>query len=641
MIKNNFWVRGLLLVYLLLYTLVVSSMSLTEQRDSFFKAEKLLKKGDESAFLIEMNALRDYALYPYLQYQRLKTQLHKEKEIQLFLTAYKDSRYASLLRRYWLLSMAKKGQWTRFIEHYQPSKKMSLQCHFHLAQYKTGDTQVALEAAKKLWLKPQSAPKACHALFAIFKSSLLYDQDLAWKRFKMALRKGKKRNLALAHALVKNMPKSARKSAQLWLKVYNKPMLITQSKKWNTKDAKAGDIFAQGIYRLSRKHLDLAIRTWDAQKNDFKMDRDTSDYVEKRLGLVLAYRGKATEAHAYLSQLANPDKEARQWRVRVALRKQNWQLVSDALENLTDEEKAEEKWRYWLARALEKTDAVKEAKLIYTELAKERSYYGFAAADKIQANYQLNDHPIILVPNALDTLKQQPEFKIIKELFALNRDKEAKWDWWFSVKQLDNEGIKTAAKLAQEWGMLQTAVFTVAKAKYWDDMILRFPIVFKEQIIQHAKAANLKPALVFGLIRQESVFNELAGSQVGARGLMQIMPATGRQIARELGVKWRSKSSLYEPETNLKFGTYYYKKQIDRFDGQVALAAAAYNAGPHRVKKWRPKKPMAMDIWIETIPFDETRKYVAIVLANIIIYQQRLQDQGLTMQKFLSKVQPR
>jgi soluble lytic murein transglycosylase len=638
--KNKLLMGFFLFISLWLYALSISAMTLTEQRQSFFKAEKMLKKGDEAGFLTEMNGLRDYALYPYLQYQRLKVNLGKEKEIKLFLTAYKNSRYANLLRRYWLVSMAKKGLWTNFIEHYQPSKKIALQCYYHLAQYKTGERINALEAAKELWLKPESSPKACNALFDILKKSSLYNQALVWKRFKAALRKGKKRNIALARYLAKNMSGSAKKSARLWLKVYSKPMIITNTKKWDTRDLKAGEIFSQGIYSLSRKQLDLAINTWRRYKNDFKMDNETTDYVEKRLGLISAYRGKVTQAYTHLSKVINPDEETRDWRVRVALRKQNWQQVSESLENLTSIEKTQEKWRYWLARALEKTDAKVDANLIYAELAKERSYYGFAAADKVQLPYQLNDKPILLATNALKNLEKKPAFKIIKELFALNRNKEAKWDWWFSVKQLDNEGIKTAAKLAQKWGMIQMAVFTVAKAKYWDDMELRFPIVFREQISRHAKNQNLEPAMVFGLIRQESVFNELAGSHVGARGLMQVMPATGRQIARELGVKWRFASSLYEPDTNLKFGTYYYKKQLDKFDGQLALAAAGYNAGPHRVKKWRPKKPMAMDIWIETIPFDETRKYVSIVLMNIIIYQQRLQEKGLKMQDFLSKVQP-
>ncbi|MDQ7089526.1 MAG: transglycosylase SLT domain-containing protein [Methylococcales bacterium] len=640
MMKNNFLMRGFLVICLLLTALPISALSLTEQREAFFNAEKLLKKGNETEFLIAKRGLRDYALYPYLHYHYLKTHLDKDKEIQLYLTAYNKSRYANLLRRYWLVSMAKKGQWTKFIANYQPSKKQSLQCYYHLAQYKTGETNLALKAAKGLWLSPTSLPKACNPLFSIFEKSSEYTQDLIWERFKIALRKGKKKNIALANYLAKTMSGSAKKSAQLWLKVYNKPMIITNPKKWNTEDAKAGDIFSQGIYRLSRKHLELAISTWDRYQKEFKMTTESADYAKKRLGLVLAYRGKPSRAYRYLSDLTNPDAEARQWRIRVALRKQNWPLVSESLANLTDDEKKEEKWRYWLARTLEKTKEYEHANSIYTELAKERSYYGFASADKVQAAYQLNDKPIVLTNMALANLKQRPEFKMIKELFALNRTKEAKWDWWFSVKNMNNEDIKTAAKLAQEWGMVQTAVFTVAKAKYWDDMDLRFPLLFKEQIKHHAKNQNLKPAMVFGLIRQESVFNELAGSQVGARGLMQIMPATGRQIARELGVKWRSASSLYEAETNLKFGTYYYKKQLDKFDNQAALAAAGYNAGPHRVKKWRPKEPMAMDIWIETIPFDETRKYVSVVLANIIIYQQRLKDSGLKMQDFLSKVQP-
>jgi soluble lytic murein transglycosylase len=639
--KNKLLMGVFLFISLWLYALSISAMTLTEQRQSFFKAEKMLKKGNDAGFLTEMNGLKDYALYPYLQYQRLKKNLNKEKEIKLFLTAYKGTRYASLLRRYWLVSMAKKGRWINFTEHYQPSKKVSLQCYYHLAQYKTGNREVALAAAKKLWLKPESSPKECNALFHVFKTSPLYNQALVWQRFKTAIRKGKKKNIALARYLAKNMSGSARKSAQLWLKVYGKPMIITEAKKWNTSDPKAGEIFSQGIYGLSRKQLNLAISTWERYKNDFKMDIGTTNYVVKRLGLISAYRGKPTQAYTYLSKVVNPDEEARDWQVRMALRKQNWQQVSESLARLTAEEKTQEKWRYWSARTLEQTDAKVDANLIYAKLAKERSYYGFAAADKLQLPYQLNDNPILLAENALGNLEQKPAFRMIKELFALDRNKEAKWDWWFSVKQLDNEGIKTAAKLAQEWGMIQTAVFTVAKAQYWDDMALRFPIVFREQISRHAKNQNLKPAMVFGLIRQESVFNELAGSHVGARGLMQIMPATGRQIARELGVKWRSARSLHEIETNLKFGTYYYKKQLDKFDGQLALAAAGYNAGPHRVKKWRPKKPMAMDVWIETIPFDETRKYVSVVLMNIIIYQQRLQEKGLKMQDFLSKVQPR
>lgn len=612
MMRNNFLVAIFWLGCLFLFTTNSYSATLTEQRESFLKAESLLKKGREADFLTQMNGLKDYAMYPYLQYRWLKNNLNKEKEIKVFLSTYKDSRYAEILRDKWLAAAAKQGQWQKVVEFYEPSRKTAAQCYYHLARYKTGEKQAALAEAKALWLKPRSQPPACNGLFAVFKKSSLFSQDLVWQRFLAALDKGKKKNLRLAGYLVKQMSSANKKRAQLCLK----------------------------IRQMSRKKLNSAIKKWESEKHNFKNDTDTTDFVEKRLGLVLAYRGQPSSSYKYLSKLTNPDAEARKWRVRSALRIQDWQKVVASLNNLSTEEKQEEKWRYWQARASEQTGEKTKAKALFTELAKERSYYGFASADKMKTAYQLNDNPIVVDAKAVDKLKQKAEFKMVKELFALGRKKQAKWDWWFTVKRLDIEGIKAASKLAQGWGMTQTAVFTIAKAKYWDDMDLRFPILFKEQIHAQAKKQNLEPAMVFGLIRQESVFDELAGSHVGARGLMQIMPATGRVIARELGEKWRSASVLYDPETNLRYGTYYYKQQLDRFDGQLALAAAGYNAGPHRVTKWRPSKPMAMDIWIETIPFDETRKYVSIVLANVLIYQQRLKRGNLKMKDFLSKVQP-
>ncbi|MCK5926146.1 MAG: transglycosylase SLT domain-containing protein [Methylococcales bacterium] len=641
MIKNHLLKRSFIFIFLFSYTLSVAALSISEQREVFFRAEKLLKQGHESSFLIEMEQLRDYALYPVLQYQYLSKHPEQEREIQSFLTRYKHSRYANSLRRQWLISIARQGRWSHFMNAYQPTKNISLQCYYHLAQYETGNRDVAMEAAKKIWLKPYSLPDNCNPLFSVFKRSSFYNQALLWQRFEIAMRKGKKKNIALASALIKNMDSSGRQSAQLWLKVRRKPILVTQPHNWNTRDPKAGKIFAQGLYLIARKKTDLAISTWNAYQRDFQIDAVTRDYVEKRLGLVSAYQGNVSTAYHHLSKVSNPDLEAKEWRVRAALRQQNWQYVKDSLTMFSAEEKNQEKWRYWLARASEKLNDHSRANQLYRDLAKERSYYGFASADKINAPYQLNDRPIIMSESDLRRFEQQPEFSIVKELYALSRDKQAKKDWWFIIKHSDNEKIKHAAKLAQRWGMIQTAIFTVAKAKYWDDVALRYPLLFRHQIIAESQVQNLNPAMVFGLVRQESVFNERAGSRVGAKGLMQIMPATGKQIARELGVRWRSSNSLYNPDTNLQFGTYYYKKQINRFDGQLALAAAGYNAGPHRVKKWRPYRPMAMDIWIETIPFDETRKYVSVVLRNTLIYQQRLQGRGLKMQHFLSVVQPR
>jgi soluble lytic murein transglycosylase len=190
--------------------------------------------------------------------------------------------------------------------------------------------------------------------------------------------------------------------------------------------------------------------------------------------------------------------------------------------------------------------------------------------------------------------------------------------------------MTVAAKLAQLWHWDQVAIATLVKADYWDDLGLRFPVYYSSQVHANAGLQDLDPAIVFGLIRQESIFNKDAESAVGARGLMQVMPKTGMQIAHDLNEKWQSDGSLFNPDVNVRYGAFYYKQLLKQFNGHFALAIAAYNAGAGRVGKWLPGfAAMPADIWIETIPFKETRKYVTSVLSYAIIYQQLMLDSPL------------
>jgi soluble lytic murein transglycosylase len=181
----------------------------------------------------------------------------------------------------------------------------------------------------------------------------------------------------------------------------------------------------------------------------------------------------------------------------------------------------------------------------------------------------------------------------------------------------------------------------LAKAGYWDDLVLRFPLGYMPQVQNNADRYRLGPAMVLGLMRQESMLDSNALSSAGARGLMQLMPKTGRQIARELKEPWSSETSLFDPDVNISYGTYYYKSLLNRYNGHAALATAAYNAGPARVAKWLPQgEAMAADIWIETIPYKETRKYVISVLSYIIIYQHRIREGALKMKDFMTDIPP-
>jgi soluble lytic murein transglycosylase len=218
---------------------------------------------------------------------------------------------------------------------------------------------------------------------------------------------------------------------------------------------------------------------------------------------------------------------------------------------------------------------------------------------------------------------------------------QAKSQWWFALARLDKSYTQAASKLAQQWGWDEVAIFTLAKIQYWDDVKIRFPLGFVDNINLASSTHKLNPILLYGLIRQESAFNQNARSRVGASGLMQIMPKTGKLIAKALKEPWRGSKSLLDPATNIKYGAYYYQSLLDKFDGDFAVALAAYNAGPHNAKKWLPKiKTRPADIWIETIPFYETRHYVATVLSYAMIYQLRTRTSHLMMKHLTQDIKP-
>jgi soluble lytic murein transglycosylase len=610
----------------------VLSNPIEQQRIDFLSAEQAINQGNDAIFLPLSTGLVDYPLYPYLQYQWLSNHLLDTDKILAFLASYSDSRYAPMLRNKWLAYLADQQRWREFIQNYQASDNTALECQFQWASYQTNNTAQALSEAKRLWATGESLPKECDPLLTVLLASPLMPPELIWQRFELAL---KKDNVALATHIQRLMTKDNQAIANSWLQVHNKPALIMQS---NFLQPSMGTLFAHGVLRLAKSELDMAIAAWDNNKSNFSLNNELSQQVEHDLALVLA-RKRDARAFDRLNRVLNPDEDVREWKIRAALLEQNWQHVNSALAGLTTEERQQPKWQYWQARALGETGDTLASQSLFANLAQDRSFYGFLAADTINKPYQANDKPVLLASNELDTLANETDFKVAKELSFLHRDQETKRQWSYAVKKLSKQRLLVAAKLAQAWQWDQLAIVTLVQADYWDDLALRFPVTYSNQVISNATVQQLEPALVFGLMRQESMLDKNAESPVGARGLMQIMPETGQQIARKLNEPWQTASSLFDPNTNIKYGTFYYKQMLDRFNGNFALAAAAYNAGPQRVDKWLPSdKQMPADVWIETIPFKETRKYVTSVLSYTLIYSQRLQQNTLKIKNFLPDV---
>jgi soluble lytic murein transglycosylase len=610
---------------------------LDKQRIVFLQAEKFIGTRQEKQFNIALSNLEDYPLHSYLNYRWLRVNLDKSKDIQLFLEKNADTPYAGLLRRKWLVHLAKKQQWRKFKKNYIKSKNGTLQCYFYWAKYQTGNKNKAMYGAQKLWMVGYSQPKACDKLFVVLSKSQYLTTTRIWQRFKLAL---KKNNAGLANYLKNQLPAKDQKIAAFWLKVHKKPRLVAKVGKWAVSKSHLGAIFAHGVRRLIRKNPEAALDIWDKRSKAIKVAKYDLKSIERRLALALAYR-KNHNAYPRLKKLGSKNESVRFWSVRAALSKQDWQGVSDSLAKLTAKEKKEERWKYWQARTFDQLGEKTKALSLYRDLTKARSYYGFLAANYLQLDPHFQNHPINIEPSQLNKLKEKQEFKAVMEFSFFDRYIDAKRQWWHAVKKLNKQQVLAAAKIAEQQGWNTLAIFTVARVKHWDDVNLRFPLVYSEQIKKNAKLQALDPSIVFGLIRRESAFDKYAQSPVGARGLMQIMPRTGKQIARDLKEKWRASNVLFNSDTNLKYGAFYYKQLLDRFDGHFALAAAAYNAGPHRVKRWLPsEKTIPADIWIETIPFTETRNYVAAVLAYTIIYQQRLGGNNFKMSDLMLDVGP-
>lgn len=615
---------ALWLVFYCLST-IVHATPVMQQRQDFLAAESAIQRGDALAFTQLTSSLSDYPLLPYLQYQWLTEHLTDLTQINAFLQQYADTRYAPLLRAKWLTELAKQQRWQEFLQFYSAdTDNIGLQCQFYWAAYQTGNVSV-LAQAQTVLQKNDDLPKACDDILTALIPSLPPEQ--VWNYFVAALEKD---NVSVAAQISSLMNKEQKSVASVWLQVHKKPTTVMQ-----TQFSQTAKLFAHGVKRLAKSDINGAIALWDNQKQSVNADNETAQAVERQLGLKLAHE-RDSRAFERLSLVLNPDEEVREWKVRSALLSLNWQQVNTALNGLTAEERKQPKWQYWQARALTELGDNAGANAIWAILANDRSFYGFAAADVLNRPYALSNKPISVNETYLMMLANQPDFKVVQEWRALNRELEAKRQWTYAIKKLSKEQLLLAAKLAQYWQWHPVAIVTLKEADYWDDLSVRFPISYTEQVTHNAQVQDIQPAVIFGLMRQESMLDENAQSPAGAKGLMQIMPETGKHIAAKLHETWQGNDSLFNPIVNIEYGTFYYRQLLDRFNGNFALATAAYNAGPQRVDKWLANRSMPVDVWIETIPFKETRKYVTSVFSYTLIYNQLLQHNTLKTTNLLT-----
>jgi len=596
-----------------------------QQRTRFLAAKHALENGDAEVFLQNAATLQEYPLYPYLVYWHLRAHLDEQSNasIQAFLDSNADMPLAPQLRVAWLKYLATEERWKDYKTFYRGSHSAELRCDAHLAELHTGDKAAAWDGAKKMWLVGYSQDEACDPLFSAWEEAGGLNEEMRRQRVELALARG---NSGLASFLAKSLPDEQRHWVTLWRQVDNRPERIRDEPALQKDNEQTRRIVKHGLRILADRDPTIAATLWPDLSKRYRFSKAERREIERSIALNFALDGdnRALKWYAKVPTKALNSTDAG-WAVRAALRQGLWHSAIDWIAKVPQSDRASEQWRYWLARAKEALGKTKQADAIYREVSQNRSYYGFLAADRSDNPYNLEHEPLEVNEQELVQLQQKPALIRARELYHLTLTNDARREWDYAVAHMSREERLAAGKLADKWKWYDRALLTLARADHFDDLSIRFPLAYHEAVLREAQKRGIDPSWVYAVARQESAFIVDVRSSAGALGLMQLMPGTGKTIARKLNTEIDS-NSLLQPETNIRFGSYYLQQVLNRFDDNPVLATAAYNAGPQRIEQWAPKTGrLDADIWVDTMPYHETRQYVRRVMAYSVFYDQRLQ----------------
>jgi len=616
-----------------------------QHRINFKKTLKQVSKLHPPAFSQAVSTFDTYPLKSYLHYRLISKNISttSTQEIQQFIKRNEHSFYAHRLRNQWLNHLAKTRQWSSYLKAYELDQSASRQCQRLNALINTGKYKQALKETPKLWLVGKSQHKHCDPAFAFFEKQGKLTDNLRWQRLQLSL---EQRQFSLATYLAKSVKDKnlAKKWVSQWQRMHSKPLQQLQRlttnqplklhKAIDSKEAHA-ILIAHGIKRLARKSTEQAFQQWQRIKPRYTFSQAQQDQIQASIGTRAALNRQDKTLGYY------GDVPHQHWRARAALWQQDWPAVQKAIHSLDKKEQQTSRWQYWLARSYSALRQQHKADVIYHKLILQRDYYGFLAADKLGKPYQLNHDDLNFNKQHLAEFSKQPAIEELHEFYVIGLGKQARQQAYFLKQSLTKRELEMLAALTHQWGWHNQTIALLGKAKSWNDLNLRFPIVYNDYMNKAGKTTALDPSWLLGVARQESAFNPQARSHVGARGLMQLMPKTAKAIAKTIKAPLKRLTELNSPSRNIQLGSAYLRQVYDKNQQNPVLATASYNAGPHRVARWLPKTALPADIWIENIPFNETRKYTANVISYAAIFDHQRQQSITRLSQRMPIIQPK
>lgn len=621
------------------------SKVLEQQRAEFQLALKALQGEQFSTFFSHQKKLETYPLKNYLEYRYLLNHLDtaETKYLSQFIKQNSHSFYAGRLHNAWLNKLAKNKQWPQYIKQYTPPQNTARQCTRLTALIKTGEQQQAFKELPALWLVGESQHKNCDTAFQLFENKGKLTEQLRWQRLALAI---EQQQFSLAHYLAKSVKhaSAAKNLVSRWQRMHKSPLSQLQLMPVQTTKGLPKFINAQiqdqalieyGLTRLARKSTEKAFSQWLRLKQHYTFSRAQQHLIQGNIATRAALNRQEKTLHFY-GETPN-----QHWRARAALWQQDWPETQKAIYSLDLEEQNTNRWQYWLARSYAAQGQQYKADKIYHKLMVDRDYYSFLSADKLGKNYQMNHQSLTFSQKQVEAFSNRLDIQQLHEFYVLSLHTEARQQAYYLQQTLTKNDLELLATLTHNWGWHNQTIALLGKAQSWNDLNLRFPVVYEKKVIHAGYTTKLDSSWLLGIARQESAFNVKARSPVGARGLMQLMPKTARAIAKRINAPLKNLSELINPSRNIQLGSAYLRQVYDSNQKNSVLATAAYNAGPHRVSRWLPEKTMPADIWIENIPFNETRKYTANVITYAAIFDYQRNQKITPLSKRMPTVHPK
>lgn len=607
--------------------------------ERFLAAREAFQRGQVARLDALAAGLPDHPLRPYVLYWQIRAHGPEWSGVAAeFLAAYPDSLLSQRLRADQLRQLGRERNFAAFLAGYRgpPGEDAELDCYALEARIDQGEAAAVAEA-RAVWLDAGVLPEGCGRLFAGMRQrGVLAEEDL-WGRLRSALAGGN--TTAARPALNLLGPVHAPRERDLDLVARN-PLRYLERHRGNTGTRAERELLLYGIAAAARSAPQAAGR--QLERLQARLPMPDRQWASAHVGMACAQK-HLPEALDWYRRAGDAPLSDRQlgWQARAALRAGDWETVQHAIARLSPREAALPAWRYWAARAAAALGQAGEARNLYLTLAREHSYHGQLAREELG---EVQPDPVVTYRPTQDeirSLEALPGLERALRLHQLGLRYEATQEWRYAIRGFDDNRLLAAAELASRRGWYERSIDTAERTQVLHDFALRFPAPYRELLHGYAQQLNLDEAWVFGLIRQESRFVVDAHSSAGARGLMQIMPATARWLARRMGLMAGGRDALAGVDGNLSMGTFYLRKLLDALGDHPVLAAAAYNAGIGRAREWRDSRPLEGAVYAETIPFSETRDYVRKVMGNTVYYAKMFGQPAVPLRQRLGVVPAR